>query len=167
MDFHDLLRRYQGMVFGLAYHTLRNGALAEDVAQEVFLQLYQALATLESEAHVAPWLRRVTSHRCLDVMRSPSFSRQVGLETIPEPAHPECHRDPITARRLRSLVAALPPTARMVVTLRYQEGMDPREIAEVLQLPLNTVKSRLQRALVLMRSRFVAEEEVRHAALRG
>jgi RNA polymerase sigma-70 factor (ECF subfamily) len=167
MGFEDALRRHQTMVFGLAYHTLRNAALAEEVAQEVFLQLHRSLAGLESDAHVLLWLRRVTSHRCLDVMRSPSFRRQVSLESIPEPAHPESQADPLAARRLRALVAALPPTARLVVTLRYQEDLEPREIAEVLQLPLNTVKSRLQRALALMRSRFAAPEEVRHAAPRG
>ncbi len=170
MNFHDVLERHQAMVFGLAYHTLRNAALAEEVAQEVFLQLYRSFATLDSEAHVAFWLRRVTSHRCLDLMRSPGFSRQVSLEAIPEPAHPEGSLDPLAARRLRWLVAGLPPTARLVVTLRYQEDLDPREIAHVLELPLNTVKSRLQRALALLRGRLAAQQaqqEARRAALRG
>jgi RNA polymerase sigma-70 factor, ECF subfamily len=167
MDFDEIVRCHQAMVFGLAYHTLRNAALAEEIAQEVFMQLLQDLERIESEAHLTFWLRRVASHRCLDLMRSHAFSRQISLGSIPEPASVVRMGDPLLQQRLRDLVAGLPPTARMVVTLRFQEDLDPREIAEVLQLPVNTVKSRLQRALVLMRSRLAAQEEVRHAALRG
>jgi RNA polymerase sigma-70 factor, ECF subfamily len=167
MDFDEAVRCHQAMVFGLAYHTLRNAALAEEIAQEVFMQLLQDLERIESEAHLTFWLRRVTSHRCLDVMRSHAFSRQVSLASIPEPASLVRAGDPLLAQRLRDLVAGLPATARMVVALRFQEDLDPREIATILQLPVNTVKSRLQRALVLMRSRLTAQEEVRHAAVRG
>ncbi len=167
MDFDEIVRCHQGMVFGLAYHTLRNAALAEEIAQEVFMQLLQDLARIESEAHLTFWLRRVTSHRCLDVMRSHGFNRQVSLGSVPEPADGAQTGDPILARRLRDLVAGLPPVARMVVTLRFQEDLDPRDIATILQLPVNTVKSRLQRALGLMRSRLNAQGEVRHAASRG
>jgi RNA polymerase sigma-70 factor (ECF subfamily) len=57
------------------------------------------------------------------------------------------------ARRLRSLVDALPPAPRAVVTLRFQEDLDPSEIARVLEMPVNTVKSHLRRALAVLRGR--------------
>ena len=67
--FAALIRRHQNMVFSVALHMLRSKPAAEDMAQEVFLELYRSLARLESEAHVVSWLRRVAGHRCIDEIR--------------------------------------------------------------------------------------------------
>src|SRR5689334_20326824 len=64
-----LIRAHQGMVFSLAVHVLGNRATAEDVAQDVFLDMFRHLETIESATHLVFWLRRVTSHRCIDRMR--------------------------------------------------------------------------------------------------
>ena len=66
MDFPAIVRLRQGMVFSIAYHFLRDRALAEEVAQEVFLQLHQSVEEMKSGAHVGFWLRRVASHRAID-----------------------------------------------------------------------------------------------------
>ena len=75
-------------------------------------------------------------------------------------------KDPILARTLRRLVAGLPANSRAVVVLRYQEDLEPREIAQILDLPLNTVKSRLHRALAALRTalqrKYTALEELHH-----
>src|SRR5947209_211968 len=63
--FAEIVEEHQGMVFSIAYHFLRNNAVAEELAQEVFLHLYQNLSSIQSAAHLKYWLRRVTTHRCI------------------------------------------------------------------------------------------------------
>ena len=141
------------MVFSIAYHFLHDRALAEEVAQETFWQLHKHLASLESPAHVVYWLRRATSNRCIDYARRQRLAPQVCLESVPEPSATDAPGDPMLARRLRQLVASLPPKQRMVVVLRYQEELEPDEIAELLNLPVGTVKSQLQRSLAILREK--------------
>jgi RNA polymerase sigma-70 factor (ECF subfamily) len=140
------------MVFSIALHFLRDREAAEEVAQDVFLALYRTLASLQSPAHVTNWLRRVTSHRCIDYSRRRRWP-QVSLDDVPELRSDGPRRDPILARRLQELVASLPEKARLVVILRYQEDLTPTEIAGVLEMPLATVKSHLQRSLAALRER--------------
>ncbi len=151
--FADLVRRYQAMVFSLAFRIVSNRALAEELAQDVFLQLHRHLASLESGAHVTHWLRRVVSHRAIDVARQHARRPQASLSDVAEPAVSSGERDPFMVRRLRQLVATLPPAPRAVLTLRFQEDLDPSEIAHVLDMPLNTVKSHLRRGLAVLRGR--------------
>ena len=150
--FAELVKLHQAMVFSLAHHSLRNRAVAEDLAQEVFLHLYQNLAALESPDHVKNWLRRVTSHRCIDYVRR-NRARMVDLEEIAEPSVAHGAPDVLLQRTLRRYVASLPATPRLVVTLRYQEDLEPTEIAEALEMPLNTVKSHLRRSLAVLREK--------------
>src|SRR5258708_40128415 len=118
------------MVFSLAYHFLQDRTLAEDVTQEVFLQLYREQDSLATDHHVRYWLRKVASHRCIDAARRRKFRPRVTLEEISEPAARDNFHDPILSETLRKLIATLPETPRMIVGLRYQEDMDPTEIAE-------------------------------------
>lgn len=141
------------MVFSIAYHFLHDRALAEEIAQEIFLQLHKHLGSLESPEHLLYWLRRSTSNRCIDCARHRKLAPQIGLESVPEPATVDTPGDPMMARRLRQLVASLPPKQRMVVVLRYQEDLEPEEIARVLNIPLGTVKSQLQRSLAILREK--------------
>jgi RNA polymerase sigma-70 factor (ECF subfamily) len=151
-EFADLVRIHQGMVFSIAYHYVHDRAVAEEIAQDVFLQLYRHLSSLESEAHAARWLCKVTGHRCIDYVRQ--RRPEVALDEIPEPVSPPAPGDPLMAQRLRRMVSSLPPKARIVVVLRYQEDLEPEEIAGVLGWRLNTVKSQLQRSLKMLRQKF-------------
>jgi len=151
-DFDVLVARHQSMVFGIAYHYLQDRPAAEDLAQEVFLQLHHHLGRLESADHVTFWLRRVTAHRCIDYRRQHRF-RLLSLDRIAEPAHEPASDDPLLSRRLHALVGELPPHARMAIVLRYQEDLTPDEIARVLGRPVATVKSQLQRALKTLRKK--------------
>jgi RNA polymerase sigma-70 factor (ECF subfamily) len=151
-DFADIVRRYQSMVFSIARHFLGDAFSAEELAQDVFLQLHSALDGLESDEHVKFWLRKVTAHRCIDHRRR-RRPRQVSLEDAPEPTSPENPGDPLLARRLRQYVASLPEKSRLVTILRYQEDMLPEDIAEVLAMPVATVKSHLQRSLAILREK--------------
>jgi RNA polymerase sigma-70 factor (ECF subfamily) len=151
--FADLVRRYQAMVFSLAWRIVSNRALAEELAQDVFLQLHRNLAQLQSGAHVVHWLRRVVAHRAIDVARQHARRPQANLADVPEPAMHVIERDPLMVRRLRGLLATLPAAPRAVLTLRFQEDLEPSEIARVLEMPVNTVKSHLRRGLAVLRGR--------------
>jgi len=152
LDFAVIVRRYQSMVFSIACHFLGDPSAAEELAQDVFLQLHASLKGLESDEHVKFWLRKVTAHRCIDSRRR-HRPPEVSLEEAPEPSVPESVGDPLLARRLRQYVASLPEKPRLVTILRYQEDMLPEDIAEVLSMPVATVKSHLQRSLAMLREK--------------
>ena len=141
------------MVFSCAWHFLHDRALAEEVAQDVFLDFHRNRQTVESADHIRHWLRRAAVHRSIDQVRRLRLQPKLALEDIAEPAAPPEPGDPMLSGRLRRLVASLPPRARMVVILRYQEDLDPVEIASLLEMPVRTVKSHLRRSLALLRGK--------------
>jgi len=152
-SFSQIMLEHEAMVFSVAYHFLQNRTAAEDLTQEVFLGLYQNLHAIRSASHLKHWLRQVTSRRCIDAGRKARLWRFLSLGDAPEPAIEIRLADPAMARRLQTLVATLPPKLRMTVVLRYQEDLEPSEIAAVLEVPLNTVKSNLRRSLELLRKK--------------
>ena len=151
--FAEILRANQSMVFSIAYHFLRDRTAAEEVAQDVFLQLYRSMDDLRSEAHVTFWLRKVASNRCIDFVRKRKRQATVALEDAPEPSVTSEPGDLMMNRRLRTLLGSLPETPRMVMVLRYQEELMPEEIARMLDMPVRTVKSHLQRSLAMLREK--------------
>ena len=151
--FADIVREHQGMVFSLAWHYLHDRALAEEMAQEVFLELYRHLGSIQSPEHLLFWLRKVASRKCIDQTRRRAFWPKFGLDDIPEPSAKTRQGDPMLSGALAKLVASLPEKARMLLILRYQEDLDPSDIARVLDMPVGTVKSHLQRALGVLREK--------------
>ena len=156
--FAALVRRHQRTVYSLSLRMLADRFQAEDLAQEVFLQLYRSIRSVESEAHLAFWLRRVTVNRAIDRLRREPLLTKAPLAEADGLATEQAEVDPILARRLRASLRELPPAARAVVLLRYQEDLDPTEIARTLKMPLNTVKSHLKRSLAALRSRLGEED---------
>lgn len=157
--FEEIVRGHQAMVYSLAYHFLGDAPEAEEVAQDVFVQLHRSLATIKSASHLVFWLRKVAVHRSIDRARRLRPEREVSLDEIPEPAAPGDHAsagasaDSAVSEKLQQFVRALPGKWRQVVILRYQEDLELHEIAELLDLPINTVKSSLQRAQALLREK--------------
>ena len=151
--FEEIVKEYQSMVFSIAYHFLHDRSLADEVAQDVFLRLYQNLASIVSPQHLVFWLRKVACRRALDMARKLPKTPPVSLQDIQEPTAESPDRDPLLSEGLRRLVASLPKDARAVIILRYQEELELAEIAQILDVPLNTVKSRLERALGILRQK--------------
>jgi RNA polymerase sigma-70 factor (ECF subfamily) len=149
--FESLVRRHQRRVYGLAVHAVHDEGLAEEIAQDVFVQLHANLAHIESPRHLAAWLRRVTSHRVIDALRS--RRTPVALECVAEPSVDGHAADPLASRLIRRALHRLTPQARLVVVMRYMEDLAPTEIAEALGMSINTVKSHLRRSLALLRAR--------------
>jgi len=156
--FAALVRRHQRSVYSLSLRMLADRFQAEDLAQEVFLQLYRSIRSVESETHLAFWLRRVTVNRAIDRLRREPPLSQAALSEADGLAAEPSEIDPILERRLRALLRELAPAARAVVLLRYQEDLDPTEIARTLKMPLNTVKSHLKRSLAALRERLGNED---------
>ena len=144
--FAELVREHQGMVFNIAYHFL------------------QSVDRIQSPAHLTYWLRRVTANRCIDHGRKRQRRREMALEEAPEPVTAAEHADPMLIEHLQQSLATLPEKQRMVVIMRFQEGLGPAEIAEVLEMPVNTVKSTLHRSLADLRKGLTRKiREVRYA----
>src|SRR5580658_7573252 len=153
LDFGELVRRHQSMVYSIAWRFLHDRGLAEEVAQEVFLRLHRNLRRIESPAHAVSWLRKVAAQRAIDEGRKRLRRPRIALELVAEPVARGSARDVMLDETLRRLVDTLPEAPRMVMVLRYQEDLDPSEIAETLSMPLGTVKSHLQRSLALLREK--------------
>jgi RNA polymerase sigma-70 factor (ECF subfamily) len=155
IDFGDVMREQRGMVFSVAYHFLHDAELAEEIAQDVFLSLHKNLGAVQSAAHAGFWLRKVAVQRSIDAARKRQRRPQVALADVAEPVAAGDPRsaDPMLGDLLRRLIASLPETPRMAMVLRYQEDLDPAEIAELIGIPLGTVKSHIQRSLTLLREK--------------
>jgi RNA polymerase sigma-70 factor (ECF subfamily) len=151
--FRELIRAYQDAVYALALRMLRVPEDAEELAQDVFVSVHRHIGGITSEAHLLFWLRRTVCHRAIDRLRRRLPRPSATLDDAAEVAGPDMGGDPMLERRLRGMVLRLPAAARAVVLLRYQEDLDPPEIARTLGMPLNTVKSHLKRSLVLLRRR--------------
>lgn len=150
--FAELIEEHEAMVYSLAYHFFGDRARAEEIAQDVFLQMYRSLRSIDSDAHLLFWLRQVTTRRCIDVVRR-SRLKAVSLDEAAELRAIERTPDPFLDRTLRRCIGELPDVQRAVVTLRYQEDLDPSEICRIVGMPVNTVKSHLHRALQALRKK--------------
>jgi RNA polymerase sigma-70 factor (ECF subfamily) len=159
--FGALVGEYSDLVYSIAFHFHGRAALAEDIAQDIFLELYRNLGKIASAPHLVSWLRRSTTNRCIDQGRKASYRTEVSLEGAPEQGRPPVLTDGLLNEKLRKQVAALPEWQRAVVVLRYQEDMDPAEIADTLRIPLNTVKSRLHRAIGTLREKMERTQQAR------
>ena len=152
-EFSTLVRRYQGMVFGIAWNYLNNRNSAEEVAQDVFVQLYQHWGEIGSELHAVNWLRRTALHRAIDCGRR--RIRLLQLADLTDPAAPEACCDPLRKEYLRRLVGSLPEVKRAIIVLRFQEDLEIEEIAQLMRMPAGTIKSELRRALDLLRQKAI------------
>jgi RNA polymerase sigma-70 factor (ECF subfamily) len=157
--FRRLVEQHQAMVYSIGLRFLRDAAAAEDIAQDVFLELHRNIGAIESEAHLLFWLRRVAVRKCIDHARKMKLRPRVGLEDAPEPAERPRESDPLLRAQVRAVVAALPANMRAAIVLRYQEEMEPAEIAQALGVPVGTVKSTLHRALEMLRTKLARRME--------
>jgi len=153
-DFEQLVDEHQSMVFSLALRMTGDRGLAEEIAQDVFLELDRHLGRIESPLHALYWLRRVAMSRSADALRRRKV-RGMDLWVEMEDNHGafvEQKSSPLGSR-LEGLLTTLPEPQRAALVLRYQEDLTPEEIAATLEAPLATVKSNLQRGLKLLRAK--------------
>ncbi len=152
-SFAEAVETHKAMVYSIGWHFLRDRLAAEELAQEVFLQLHRDWPAMKSADHIVFWLRKVTSHRAIDFARKVRRHPETSLEETAEPTTFERVHDTFLASYLERIVASLPEKQRMVIVLRYQEDMEVDEIARTLDMKPATVKTQLARALDLLRSK--------------
>ncbi len=146
--FATLVERYDRAVYHLAYRTLHDVEESRDAAQEAFFKAYRSLRTFKAGSKFSTWIFAITYHACCDRL---SRRKRYSNEEMPERADPGPgpEREAIAmdeARRLRAAIDALPEKYRTVITLYHLQGKQYEEIAEVLGLPMGTVKTHLFRA---------------------
>jgi RNA polymerase sigma-70 factor (ECF subfamily) len=164
--FGVLVRRYERELYGYLRRYLGDGNLAEDVFQNTFLQLYLKSNQYEPGRPVRPWLYTIATHQAIDALRRNGRHQAVSLEQRrDETGEGEAHTllDSLESRepgplelasgqerreRVRASVDRLPDFLRQVLILAYYQGLKYREIADILDIPVGTVKSRLHAALV-------------------
>lgn len=157
-EFRRLVEEHQRMVFSIALRVARDRMMAEEIAQDVFLELYRSGERLQGADHTRFWLRRVAVHRATDALRRQKRQPERGAEEWMDEQHGAGPPAPAgltdgMAYRLESMVGSLPEAMRVAVILRYGEDMTPDEICRLLGQPLPTVKSNLQRGLKMLRQK--------------
>jgi RNA polymerase sigma-70 factor (ECF subfamily) len=154
-QFRQIVERHQARVYSIAFRITGDSGVAEEVAQDVFLELHRNLRRLESEHHVSAWLRRVACHRATDALRR----RAARADSIAEEYQDGRSPQPVLREfiplmnRVEQLLLTLPPAQRSVMLLRYQEDLEPEDIALELAMPLATVRSHLHRAIKMLREK--------------
>jgi len=143
-----LLHRYQTKVFRMAFVFLKNPTRAEDVTQDIFVKLWQALPDYDGRASPGTWLYTIARNTCLSALRSDSYRKTVPLDASSESAAPSYIQPKDIS--LAQCINRLPEIQRVVITLFYLEERRVDEVAHILGIPVGTVKSHLHRARVAL-----------------
>ncbi len=152
----DLYARYSRLIYSFAFKMAGEGALAEDVVQDVFMRIWRGAAQYDPQrGRLASWMLQITRNRALDLLRSRGRSRPAGGAEDVALHGPQHMEDPseglATAVQVREAMAGLSPEQRQAVDLAYFQGLTHQQIAERTGTPLGTIKSRLRLALVNLR----------------
>jgi RNA polymerase sigma-70 factor (ECF subfamily) len=144
--FEVLLEQFQGRVFRLAWSMLRNQALAEETAQEIFIRVWKALPGYRARSSLSTWIYAIARNACLTALEARERERALDLREL-MPADRFEHHEPADRQRdLERLLVGLPENYRQVLTLFYLEERSYEEVARMLGLPMGTVKTWLHRA---------------------
>jgi len=146
--FGQLVERYERAVYNLCLRTMRNSEEAQDATQEAFFKAFRALRTFRAGAKFSTWIFSIAYHACCDRL---SHQKRLSNEELPERADPAPGPAQVAqagddAQRLRAAIDALPQKYRAVIALYHLQGKQYQEIAQILDLPVGTVKTHLFRA---------------------
>jgi RNA polymerase sigma-70 factor (ECF subfamily) len=164
--YEELVRRYSRPIFNFVYRMLGKREDADDIAQDVFVQVYRALPTARTDLPFKPWLYVIARNKCLDFLKRKRpllFSDIDGDDDTgagisdrvqdTEPLPEELAERADLQRVLQEALTDLPPKYRQVVAMRYAADLSFAEISDSLGLPENTVKTHFHRAKALLRTR--------------
>ena len=165
----ELYDRYNRFVFSVALAVVGDRSVAEEVTLDVFVQVWRSAATYRAErAKVSTWLAAITRHHAIDVLRwqrSRLDQKSLYLSDLPlqkesdlsdpqEDAEANLHR-----ARIRQAVARLPAEQQEALLLAYFKGYSHREISELLEEPLGTIKTRIRLAMQKLRDRLIEDPQ--------
>jgi RNA polymerase sigma-70 factor (ECF subfamily) len=157
--FEQLYDRHSRMVYGLVLRILQQGSTAEEVVQDVFLQLWRNASRYQaSRGPFVPWLLTLARNRALDTLRLKSERqrrREDQTEELPQIAQVPQYEQALDEKRraevVRSLMSSLSAPQKKAIELAYFEGLSHSEIAEALHEPLGTVKSWIRNGLIRLK----------------
>jgi RNA polymerase sigma-70 factor (ECF subfamily) len=152
----EIFRRYSGPVYSVALRVLRDSGQAEDVLQEVFLQLWRKPAAfVQNRGSLGAWLVVIARNRAIDVLRRRKPSDSVDDVVLASTVNvaDEAERNTMM-EKVRRVIADLPMEQRKSLELAYFEGLSHTEIASRTGDPLGTVKTRIRQALISLRKAF-------------
>ena len=160
-SFDTLVKRWEKPLLNYCYRMVNDIALAEDLRQEIFLRIYRSAKTYRPTAQFSTWIYRIAANLCLDTLAKQQRRKETPIAAYLESESEDLADrliDPSDApdavavkkeseRYVRSALARLPEDLRVVVTLRHYNGMKFQEIAEIVECPVSTVKSRMVAAM--------------------
>jgi RNA polymerase sigma-70 factor (ECF subfamily) len=164
--FDVLVHRWERKVQGAIYRLVGPGEDVRDLSQETLLKAYRGLGTFKKEARFSSWLYQIALNTCRDRMRRGRGKSYVSFDELSETGEAGSERGPNAldlieahdlSRQVAAAVAALPEEQREVVVLKEYQGLTFLEIAEALDVPLSTVKTRLYRGLGQLRQQLVRQ----------
>jgi RNA polymerase sigma-70 factor (ECF subfamily) len=155
--FGELVRRHQDFVYGAALRIVRNPVMAQDLAQETFIRAHRALPGFRGQAQVRSWLYRIATNLSLNAVQR---RREYPTDAVPDrptSLDPASDAENLALRHeLEDAIAELPAKLQKPLVLREYEGLSYQAIAERLDLPINTVRTRILRARRSLRERMEA-----------
>ena len=149
--FAEVVRRYGGRLLAVAGRLLGSRADAEDAVQRALLQSYTGAATYRPQWAVSTWLYRILTNVCVDELRRRS-TRAAHRELVQVPHGSGNHREPAGYMDLHRALERVPREARVLLALRYVDGLSYGELARIRGISVNTVKSQLARGKALLRA---------------
>jgi RNA polymerase sigma-70 factor (ECF subfamily) len=159
--FGELVRMHQQGVIRVVYHLCGDTSLADDAAQEAFIQAWMHLPAYRPESPLRNWLYRIAVNAALDMLRREKRMDGQDIDILPlEDTHPGPESILIEkdrSRQVQKAIQALPASSRAVLVLREYEEFSYQEIAAALDIPLGTVMSRLNYARTRLREMFATE----------
>lgn len=152
----DLYDRYSGVVYGVALRVLGNTTAAEDVVQEVFLQLWRNPQAFDGDrGRLAPWLAVIARNRAIDLLRKRPMEDDIDELPIATGVNLEDEAaERIAIDKVRGVLAQLPQDQRRLLEMAFFEGLTHTEIAARTGEPLGTVKTRIRSGLLALRKAF-------------
>jgi len=172
-SFNQLVKRWERPIYALAYRTIGREEEARDVCQETFLRAFRALKGFKGQAKFSSWLYRITLNLCRDWIRrerrQPIAQAPEGVDLVDlasEQSPSESIEDLVARREISQAVARvmaeLPDEQRTAIILKEYHGLTFQEIADMLDCPLSTVKTRLYQGLTVLRRQLDREGVGRH-----
>ena len=168
VDTNQLIEDHKNLVYHLIHRTVRDWASHEEIFQEVFLNVLESMPRFEGRSKLSTWIASIAVHTCYKFIQKAEKREKVvsfgdWLEAVPEPGVPSDLQENLerndVRRRLEGHLGELAPKYALPVSLFYLEGMSYQEIAEILEVPLGTVKSHLFRGLRELRKRIEGGED--------
>lgn len=172
--FNDLVRKYEKQVYNFAYRLTGNYDDANDVAQDAFLRVFNAIGSFRGDASFSTWLFRITTNVFLDERKRAKAHPHASLDEYleldessvarqiedPSPSPEAILEEGERAQILQKAIGGLPEYQRAMVTLYHGQQKSYEEIAEIMDLPIGTVKSRLNRARLALKEKLAGIREL-------